>query len=537
MSFLAVGLLLLSLGSTYVPLDSWVYPAFERLNALGYAPDAEGLAKPWTRAQCLVLAGEAADIASRRSTKLSAGTGLNEEALHLISALQDEFASRPKNVSGVRIESIYTRLLAIGGPPLQDSYHFGQTLANDFGRPYGRGANAVAGFSASATLNRFSAYFRGEYQSAPRAPAYSIGQRSFIAQVDENPLQPAISRASTNRFNPLEMYLGAQFGDFNVTVGKQSLWWGPGSDSAFHFSDNAEPAYMLRVAQTSPIVLPGPFRFLGRIRGQFVVGRLSGHQFPARPFWNAQKITLQLTPDFEVGFMRSAIFGGVGHPLTAGTFARSLFSTSSSGSTVFGAAGDPGDRRSGFDFKWHVPGLRRYLTIYSDSLADDDPNPLDNPRRAAWGPGLYISQLPAMRKLDLRLETYSTWLYLRDAGGQFIYWNNQYHDAYTNNGVLLGSWIGRDARAYSASSTYWLSARNKIGVSYRQIKTGSNFLPGGGTQTDVSMNAEWQLRSGWQLNVFAQLERYFLPVLGSPRRDLTAGLQIAFFPRNWAAAR
>jgi hypothetical protein len=511
-----------------------VYPAFERLNALGYVPDAEGLARPWTRAQCLVLTEEAADIASRRSTKLSAGTALNEEALHLISTLHDEFASRPENVSGVRIESLYTRFLEIAGSPLQDSYHFGQTLVNDFGRPYGRGANAIAGFSASAAVNRFSAYFRGEYQSAPGAPAYSLGQRTFIAQVDQNPLQPAIPPASTNRFSPLEMYLGAQFGDFNVTVGKQSLWWGPGSDSAFHFSNNAEPAYMLRVAQTSPIVLPGPFRYLGRIRGQFVVGGLSGHQFPPRPFFNAQKITLQLTPDFEVGFTRSAIFGGVGHPLTARTFVRSFFSTSSSGSTMFG---DPGDRRSGFDFKWHVPGLRRYLTIYSDSLADDDPNPLANPRRAAWGPCLYISQLPAMRRLDLRLETYSTWLYARDAGGQFIYWNNQYHDAYTNNGVLLGSWIGRDARAYSASSTYWLSARDKISASYRQIKTGSNFLPGGGTQTDASVSTEWQLRSDWQLNVFAQFERYFLPVLGPPRHDLTAGLQITFFPRDWAAAR
>jgi hypothetical protein len=137
----------------------------------------------------------------------------------------------------------------------------------------------------------------------------------------------------------------------------------------------------------------------------------------------------------------------------------------------------------------------------------------------------------------LRLETYSTRLYARDAGGQFIYWNDQYHDAYTNNGVLLGSWVGRDARAYSASSTYWLSARNKLSASYRQIKTGPKFLPGGGTQTDASVSAEWQLRSGWQLNAFAQFERYFLPVVGPPEHDLTVGLQITFFPRDWASTR
>jgi hypothetical protein len=277
-------------------------------------------------------------------------------------------------------------------------------------------------------------------------------------------------------------------------------------------------------------VLPGFLRYFGAIRTQFVVGRLTGHRFPTKPFFNAQKITLQLTPDFELGFTRSAIFGGAGHPLTAGSIASSFFST------VSGHGSDPGDRRGGFDFKWRVPGLTRYLTIYSDSLADDDPNPLDNPRRAAWAPGLYISQLPALPKLDLRFETYSTWLYAKDYGGGFIYWNNIYHDAYTNNGVLLGSWIGRDARAYTASSTYWFSARNKIGVAWRQIKSGPNFLPGGGTQTDVSLNAEWLAHRDCQLNAFAQVERYFLPLLGSPQHNFTAALQFTFFPRSWGVS-
>ena len=384
----AIGLLLLNLGSPYVPLDNWVYPAFERLNALGYAPDAEGLTRPWTRAQCLVLTEEAADIASRRSTKLSAGVALNDEALHLISALKDEFASHPKNVSGVRIESLYTRFLEIAGPPLNDSYHFGQTIANDYGRPYGRGANGVAGFSASATWNRFSAYFRCDIK-APRAPRRTPSGCEASSRKSTRTRYSLPSRKPVQTASIHSKCTSARSWATSTSPSEsRSLWWGPGSDSAFHFSDNAEPAYMLRVAQTNPIVLPGPFRFLGRIRGQFVVGRLSGHQFPPRPFWNAQKITLQLTPDFELGFTRSAIFGGVGHPLTAHAIAASFFSTTSS------ASYDAGDRRSGFDFKWHVPGLRRYLTIYSDSLADDDPNPLDNPRRAAWGPGLYLATAP-----------------------------------------------------------------------------------------------------------------------------------------------
>lgn len=518
--------------SAYVPLDSWTYPVFRRLAAMGYAPDEESLAAPWTRRECLMLLEGAEDIASRRSIKLSAGA-MNNEALNLIAALKTEFSEEGDTPDVARIESLYTRFTHVSGTPLRDSYHFGQTLVDDYGRPYEQGASTIDGISADGTWGRFSGYFRGEYQESSGGGPSSNQVRSFIANTDGIPLPSANGLPAVSRFDPIEMYVGAQLGDFNITVGKQSIWWGPGEDSAFQFSNNAEPMYMIRAAQTMPFLLPGPFRFLGRIRTQFLLGRLAGHEFPPRPFINAQKITFQLTRDFEVGFTRSAIFGGVGHPLTIGTFGRSFFSFSSTGSTIFGSAGDPGDRRSGFDFRWHLPKLRRYVTIYSDSLADDEPNPLDSPRRSAWGPGIYFTQLPKLGKLDLRLETYSTWLYPKDHGGQFIYWNNQYHDAYTNDGNLLGSWIGRDARTYIASSTYWVSGKDKLTASWRQTKAGSNFLPGGGTQTDVSLSAQWQVRPEWLVTAFGQYERYFVPILGNPHRDLTAGIQVTFYPADW----
>src|SRR5690348_4024691 len=38
--------------SIYVPLDSWVYAAFDRLAALGYASSAYSGMRPWTRGEC-----------------------------------------------------------------------------------------------------------------------------------------------------------------------------------------------------------------------------------------------------------------------------------------------------------------------------------------------------------------------------------------------------------------------------------------------------------------------------------------------------
>lgn len=521
-------------GPVYLELDSWAYPAFKRLAALGYLPDEEGLAAPWTRRQCMLLVEEAEDVASRRSTRESKGAN-HEEAIHLIFELKAEFTSETAKTS-MRIDSIYGRVTQIAGMPLRDSYHFGQTFVNDFGRPYGSGANTIDGFTAYALTGRFSGYIRGEYQQAGTPLLYSRDTLNLIATVDGVP--PGSQRTqAASRFDPLEMYVGVHALGFDVTAGKQSLWWGPGEQSAYHFSNNAEPLYALRIAQSGPIILPGPLRLLGRIRTQFLLARLQRNLYPARPLLNAQKITLQVTEHLELGFTRSAIFGGAGHPLTTSSVLAGFFSTGSTGRTGFGAANDPGDRRSGFDFRWQVPGLRRYVTIYSDSLADDDPNPLDNPRRSAWAPGIYLTQMPGLKHLDLRFETYSTWLYERDAGGQFIYWNNQYRDAYTNSGNIIGSWIGRDSRAYTASSTYWWSAHNKLAATFRQTKTGSNFIPGGATQTDVSVNSQWELLPGVMGAASVQFERFFVPVLGAPRKNVTTSLQFTYYPKNLIARR
>ena len=520
-------------GSPYVPVGSWVYPVLRRLAALGYITGQVADTAPWTRAECRRQTAEAAgnEAFNRSFYVQSASDG---DVRSLIADLQAEFPEE-EPVTEIRIATVYTRLLGIGGTPLRDSYHFGQTLVNDDGRPYGNGVTNDTGFSAYGTASRFSFYVRAEVQEAPGRAAYSSAVQQFIGGVDINPVVPS-AIARTNTFQTLEMYAGVQVGPENITFGKQSLWWGPGEDSAFAFSNNAAPIWMVRFDQTKPLVLPGPLRHLGKIHTQFLFGELSGHSFPPHPYVNAQKITLDLTNDLELGFTRSAFFGGAGHPLTWHSFLESMFSLTSPFGPNGGptpSAQDPGDRHSGFDFRWRLPGIRDYVTLYSDSYSDDDPNPLDAPRRAAWGPGIYFTKLPKIRHLDLRVESYSTWLFRKDYGGQFIYWNGEYHDAYTNDGNIIGSWVGRDGRALVATSRYWFSGKTFVEGQFKQIKTGRQFLPGGGTQTDVAVNGQLAYKQQWLLGIWLQAERYDIPLLGSPQHNVAAWLQITYSPRDW----
>src|SRR6266404_4935357 len=102
-----------NLGSPYVPLDSWVYPAMERLAGLGVLNDEFMGMRPWTRGECARLVSEAADQSP------DVGTG-NGEASGLIESLQREFRSEIEG-SGpsdgtFRLESLYSRTEHISGP-------------------------------------------------------------------------------------------------------------------------------------------------------------------------------------------------------------------------------------------------------------------------------------------------------------------------------------------------------------------------------------------------------------------------------------
>lgn len=510
-------------GSTFVPLDSWVYPALKRLAALGYIRTQFAAMEPWTKQECLRQLEEADYLAEDLPPE--------SDIRQLVDSLKAELNRGSGQERWAQIESVYTRYMDISGPPLRDSYHFGQTIYNDFGRPYDQGGNFVTGATASAVAGRFFFYAQGEYEHAPGRAPNTPAVQSLIANLDSNPVLPAGPVASVNRFYPLDMYAGVQLGGYALTFGKQSLWLGPGESAPLMVSDNTDPEYMLRLVHTSPFYLPWFLRVLGPVQDEYLFSKLSGHKFPARPFFNLQKISFHPTKNLEIGFIRASLWAGVGHPFTAHTFARNFTSNGDSGPGAI----DPGDRKSGFDFSYRVPGLRNWLTIYSDAYSDDDPSPIANPRRAAMSPGLYLSHVPGVPKLDLRGEVVSTQsLTGTDRGGTFLYFNGDYHDSNTNKGFLFGNSTGRDGRAFQGWSTYHFAPGRTLEFSYRQLKVGNSFLPGGGTQSDASTRLAWRVRPEWTVDTFVQYERWLIPSLRpTAQNDVSASIQLTYHPKNW----
>lgn len=510
-------------GPILVPMDSWIYPMLERLSAIGYIIDQAAGLRPWTRQECLRQTEEADESLAARVDHASRAE--LEEATQLIRTLRREFDGDYASSKFIEVDSIYSRYLGISGKPLVDGYNFGQTVIDDYGRPVAQGSSLINGFSAQAVAGRFSFYVRGEYQHAGPFTSEAAQLQPAV-----NQLQPVVTGApnGVNRFVRLEMYAGAQFGNWSLTVGKQDLWWGPGDSGTLSFSNNAEPFYFFRFTRETPYRLPGALRRLGAFRIDLIGGELSGHRTPARPLINGQKITWNVTPSLELGFTRWSLFDGAG---AHGFNIRSVLRNFLANGATYGSASDPGDRKSGFDFRWRLPGVARWITLYSDFYADDEPSPLASFGRSAFSPGVYFARLPGLPRWDLRVEAPSTRVGKDDQGGHFFYWNSVYRDANTNQGNLIGNWVGRDGRGLWIQSTCRLAERSRLEFGYRQNRIGASFLASGGTQDDGSVSYAFSVKSDVLIKVSAQFERYLLPVLGGRGNDVAISIQTTYSPK------
>jgi hypothetical protein len=351
-----------------VPLDSWIYPAMDRLISKGFIRSAITGMRPWTRSECARLVREATDASFDSE---------NIESSELVSRLRREFDSgNEQGEAVVSLDSIYFRTLGISGKPLNDGYHFGQTIYNDFGRPYQQGFSHIFGASGSASYGPWAFYVQSEYQHAPGAPGISPFTASAIGAADFTPAPSTTRIPAINRARLLDAYVSYTTQDWQFSLGKQSLWWGPGNEGAMNLSNNAEPIPMFRISRVKPLTLPSLFSLLGPVRTEFFWGQLSGHEFVRtdaglfgpglenQPLIHGEKISFKPTPNLEFGFSETTLWGGPGLPLNLHAFLNSY----SLGNTNPGQTGDPGDRRTGFDFSYRVPKLRDKMLLYADSF-------------------------------------------------------------------------------------------------------------------------------------------------------------------------
>ena len=541
------------MGSPYVPLDSWVYPALDRLAALGYIHDGFADMRPWTRLECARQIKEASD-------RIDEDEAQDSEAARLNRDLQKEFGHEVSLLGGgdnaeLRLESAYSRSTQIVGKPLTDGDHFAQTIVNDYGRTEEQGFNNVSGLSGWAAVGPLAVYVRGEYQHSPSAPALPLTATEAISRADFGaefpppyPVPPDTPTSAFNQGRFLDTYVALNLSDWQLSYGNQSLWWGPSQGGPMMFSDNARPIRMFRVNRVRPFTLPSFLGLLGPMRLEGFVGQYSGYQFmltpsglvgqygqslSPQPIVHGERISFKPTSNLEIGFSRTTDYGGPGYPLTLHSFLRSAFST---GLQAPGAPDKTGSHRSGLDFSYRIPGLRNGMTFYAEGLTEHDiASPVLGPDVAAWLAGIYIPRLPKFPKLDFRAEGgYTNPVISKPviAFGGF-YWDGTWITGFQNAGHLMGSWIGRQGEGEQAWTTYWFTPRSKLQLGFRHQTVSHAFIPNGGTLADADIRAECWVRSDFSLSASVQYEEWNFPVIASTRQsNVTTSVQLSFWPKG-----
>ena len=533
-----------ALGSAYIPVDSWVYPAMVRLYGMGYLDSMYLAMRPYTRQSALhILQRSENDILSSD----------DEEAQTILAALLNELSDEGITKQGLTdahrgtvygLQSAYTRVMGVSGSILEDSFHLGQTYFNDYGRPHEPGFNNYTGFSGLAERGRFSLYLRGEYQHAPSSTGYSIPLGAQLAlQTEITPYAPpnypdatipTPTIAAQNPFRILEANLSGYLAGHEISIGKSDAWLGPGMGSAMAWSNNAENIYSFRITRVEPLTIPLVSKLLGPVRYDFFYGSLKGHTAPNHPYVHSEMFSFQPTRDLQFAFQRTIIFGGAGHqPVTLHTFLKGFFSINDTNSATKHSREDPGARFSDFSFSYRLPFVRRYLTLYTDSETHDDVTPPSAPRRSGYRPGIYLSHIPSAPRLDFRLEAANTdCVTLVCENGNNQYTETIQKQGYTNKGNILGDWIGREGKGGQAWLTYHLSGNEWVQLEYLHKKTAKDFVAGGVTQNQFRVEVVKRLRPDVELNAWYQRETWKAPIYkpGSQGNN-TFNFQLTIFPK------
>jgi hypothetical protein len=522
-------------GSTYIPLDSWVYPQMMRLYSMGFANTMYLGQRPWTRESVIHMLELSADDIYNSE---------NDQAIETYRAIRQYLEpgyTVTKDPSLLQVNTAYTRLMGIGGPTLRDSYHVGETLTNDYGRPYEPGFNSITGFSTTSQYGRFSLEFRGEYQQSPSATGYTLAQTETLLVNDEltftpyNPTIPYGPIGAANNFRVQEANFAILLAGHEVSFGKSDDWWGPGLGAGMAYSNNAQDQYNFRINRVEPLYIPLVWRILGPMRYDFLLGSVKGHTAPNTDYSHSEGLSFKPTDNFEFGFERTIVWGGKGHePIDLHTFLRGFLDVSDTNIEEKLGTDDPGARFSAFNFSYKLPFVRNWLMLYCDSEDHDDVTPVSAPRRAAWRPGIYLTRVPRAPRLDFRVEGVSTDPpTARSIHGSFMYWEAVQKQAYTNAGALFGDWIGREGKGGQTWLTYHLSGNEWVRFEYRNAKVAKDFIPGGTTQNDYTVDLLKRLSRNVELDAWVQYEGWKAPVLKQGLQSDTIGTaQITWYPKN-----
>jgi Capsule assembly protein Wzi len=445
--------------SATVPLDSWVYPALDKLAGLGLIDSALQGTRPYTRLEVARQLGEARDHLGQE--------GSLPVAEEIVSRMEREFAAELAVAPGegssyllplreLRLDYVYQQGVpaVIAGPGIVSRQFPLDT--NNFGIDYQEHHNLQASFASEARLGRY----------------FLLAARPLLL----------VNKEDGADLSLLEGKAAVALGPFEISAGRQALWWGQGRHGSLILTDNAPPLDMLRITNPVPLRLPWLLRYLGPFRFDVFWSRLEDDRVVPKPYFAGLRLTLEPVPWFEIGASRTVIFGGEGRPdVNLPDFFTIL------GGKNQGGSEDTSNQIAALDGRLRLPVLGG-MELYGEWGGEDEA--AGSLANTAWLGGLFLAGPDPAGRLSLRLEFAD--LSRLDNNSAPWYRHGLYASGYTYKGRILGEAVGGAARDLYSELRAILSADLTLSLSLDYQERGFD-QPLHEKHLEPGFGADWQL--------------------------------------------
>lgn len=386
-------------------------------------------------------------------------------------------------------------------------------------------ARADVGNSVEA-LRGFSADRR---ESAELGASLDLLGNIFAAHL-EGTLADSPSDGNTAR--PDGTYVAAILGNWAFSAGWQDRWWGPGWQSSLILSSNARPVPALALQRNNTEAFATPWlSWLGPWQFTTFIGELESSATIPNAKLIGGRLTLKPFKSFEMGFSRTAQWGGDGRPQSAHSLWDMITGRDNSGSGGINSNNEPGNQLAGLDGRWSFPvGLTRNA-FYGQIIGEDESGGL--PSRNMYLAGLESAFNSGHWSHRLMLEGATT-VADRFHGGRFnyAYEHGIYRDGYRYEGRPLGAAFDNDSDSLTLSGEHFRDNGQQLSWSISHLNLNIDNSNRAGAGGNVFGADETQLiharasygipfAKSWKMTVGGEIYNHHL-LLGS--EDISSGV-------------
>jgi hypothetical protein len=193
--------------------------------------------------------------------------------------------------------------------------------------------------------------------------------------------------------------------------------------------------------------------WLGPWGADVFVGRLQGHDEPARPALIGLRLLLSPVDRLEIGLSRTMQWGGRGRDESSSSLFESLLGNDNVGFSGITADNEPGNQLAGVDWRWLVDPASQ-TSFYGQVIGEDEAGHLPSRNMALVGVDARVPTTSGALRFFVEFADLLAGRISSDPRPVAAYRHSVYRQGYTQERFSLGHAIGGDARVATAGWLY-----------------------------------------------------------------------------------